>query len=175
MTNQPLKDLIVVERLNFSASELDQGFLKLGSLGCGVLDAVGELGSVCFSLDSSASKLRSFSSSNPISLSSCFVRSLDSAILLSTTYWRRQTRNWFGGSCGYNRYNCQRGNAEEDAHFLPKLDSAWAKIDGIMGTESRPGHRSRVEASTIESSLTHLQRPRSLSHVGCDHLGVQGL
>jgi hypothetical protein len=97
-TIQPLKDLIVVEGPNFSAAELDLGLLKLFKLGCFEFDAVGELGSACFSVDSSASKLRSFSSRNPISLSSCFVRCLDlserlfaSAILITTLGLGRQS------------------------------------------------------------------------------------
>jgi hypothetical protein len=51
-TSQPLKNLVVIEGLHFSAAELDQGLLKLGSLDCGRVDAVGELDAACFSVAS---------------------------------------------------------------------------------------------------------------------------
>jgi hypothetical protein len=102
--------LIVVEGLHFSAAELDQGLLKLGSLGCGGVEAVGELGAACFSLSSSASKLRSFSSSNAISFFSCCERFSDSAILLSTSGSRRQL--------SVDKNNRQRGNDAPDAPLL---------------------------------------------------------
>jgi hypothetical protein len=159
-TNQPLKGLIVVEGLHFSAAELDQGLLKLGSLGCGGIDAVGELGAACFSLSSSASKLRSFSSSKASSLSSCFVRFsdssariLDSAILLSTSGSRRQL--------SVESHNRQRGNDAPDAPLLLKLDSGCAEVDvvirGIQGNQAN--HQAAQELNpgrTVESEEAEL-------------------
>jgi hypothetical protein len=98
-----------------------------------------ELDAACFSLNSSVSKLRSFSSSNPISLSSCkislsscFVRCLDSserlfasAILLSTSGSRSQS--------SVDKNNRQRGKDAPDAPLLLKLDSGWAEVDVVIG------------------------------------------
>jgi hypothetical protein len=148
-SNQPLKSLIVVEGLHFSAVELDQGLLKLGSLGA-----------TCFSLNSSASKLRSFSSSNAISFSSCFVRFsdssariLDSAILLSTSGSRRQL--------SIDNHNRKRGNDAPDAPLLVEGEPMGAEGDvvirGIQGNQAN--HQAAQELNpgrTVESEEAEL-------------------
>jgi len=166
-SNLPLKDLIVVAGLNFGAAELDQGLLKLGSLGCGGVDAEGELGAACFSLNSRSLKLRSFSSSRSISfssctisLSSCFVRFSDSserlcasAILLSTSGLRRQS--------SVESHDRQRGNDAPDAPLLLKLDSGLAEVDvvigGIQGNQSNDQATQELNPGrTVESEETEL-------------------
>jgi hypothetical protein len=158
--NQSLKELVVVEGLHFSAVELDQGLLKLGSLGCGGIGAIGELGATCFSLNSSASKLRSFSSSNAISLSSCFVRFsdssariLDSAILLSTSGSRRQL--------SIDKNNRQRGNDAPDAPLLVEGEPVGAEGDVVIGgiQSNQANHQATQELNpggTVESEETEL-------------------
>jgi hypothetical protein len=147
------KHLIFIEGLNLSAAELDQGLLKLGSLGCGGVDAVGELGAACFSLDSSASKLRSFASSRSISFLSCCARILDSAILLSMSGSRRQL--------SIDKNNRQRGNDAPDAPLLVEGEPVGAEVDVVIGgiQSNQANHQAAQELNpggTVESEETEL-------------------
>jgi hypothetical protein len=155
------KNLVVVEGLHFSAAELDQGLLKLGSLGCGRVDAVGELDAACFSLNSRSLKLRSFSSSRAISSLSCCERFSDSAILLSTSGSRRQLSNCFAEACGYESHNRQRGKDAPDAPLLVEGEAPGPEGDVVTGgnQSNQANHQAAQELNpggSVESEETEL-------------------
>ena len=132
--------LVFKEGPHFWAAEFAQDLLELLSVGSGWPGEVGELGLLCISLNSSASKLRSFLSSSSISLSSSFVRIsasserlFASSILLSTSGSRRQLSNCCAEAFGYDSHNRQRGNDEAGTSLLVEGDDSAKDVEVVIG------------------------------------------
>ncbi|MCP9809125.1 hypothetical protein KBY58_06730 [Cyanobium sp. HWJ4-Hawea] len=109
--------------------------LELLSMGCGWFEEIGKLGSLCFCLNSSASKLRSFSSSSFVRFSASSERLLASAILLSTSGSRRQL--------SIDKNNRQRGKDEPEAPLLVDGEAMGARgavwsweVEVVIGGEN---------------------------------------